>query len=125
MRTNLPTIQSPLSAPRKAVNEAIALLATLPMKQPAKMKLLRHAYGIALDGVPAEVLDTAVRAVLQNSVGTFMPSPAELRGECDRVSYALKIEMLTSGTFDHLPSDDEMLAHLRGPALRAIKGGAR
>lgn len=115
----LPTIQSLLSAPEQAVDEAVAMLTTLPMKQPVEREVLRAAFFIALDGVPAEILEMAVRAILQNSLGhPFMPAPPELRGECDRISFKVKADMLVHGAFDHFPSDEEMLQHLRGQQRR-------
>ena len=45
----------------------------------------RAAYYLALEGVTRHGLATAVRKIMQNALGHgFMPSPPELRGQCDK-----------------------------------------
>jgi hypothetical protein len=125
----LPTINSPITASKEKINEALALLSTLKMRQPetkTRMKLMRAAYGIALDGVPAEVLEIAVRAILQDSLKhPFVPSPPELRGECDRVFFALKLDMLTRRLVETMPTDEQVVEYLRRQHLRVIEGGGQ
>jgi hypothetical protein len=50
------------------------------------MALLKATYMIALDGVTRYSLEKATKLILQGSLGhAFMPSPPELRQQCDRI----------------------------------------
>lgn len=64
---------------------ALASLAGLPSRQTSSEDLDRAAYYVALDGVTRHGLAEAVRFILKGSLGhAFMPSPPELRIQCDK-----------------------------------------
>jgi hypothetical protein len=71
---------------------ALTALSVLAKRQPVEMALLRDGYLLALEGVTRRSLAEAVREIMQNSLGhAFMPTPPELRGECNRL-HALHVE---------------------------------
>jgi hypothetical protein len=66
--------------------QSLILLAKLPMRQPTGLDVIKAVYLIALEGVAAFGLEQATKAILRGSLGhTFMPSPPELRMECERI----------------------------------------
>jgi hypothetical protein len=66
--------------------QALILLAKLPMRSPSDLAVVKAVYLIALEGVAAFGLEQATKAILRGSLGhPFMPSPPELRMECERI----------------------------------------
>jgi hypothetical protein len=66
--------------------QALILLAKLPMRNPTDLALVKAVYFIALEGVTAFGLEQATKAIIRGSLGhAFMPSPPELRRECERI----------------------------------------
>ena len=66
--------------------ESLTMLSRLPMRQPTEMELATEVYLIALEGVTAHGLSQATKAIIRGSLGhAFMPSPPELRQECERI----------------------------------------
>lgn len=64
----------------------MAGLSVLPTRALANPEAEKMAYQMALDGVTKHGLDTAVKNIMAGSLGHgFMPSPPELRRECDCV----------------------------------------
>ncbi|MGC4026240.1 MAG: hypothetical protein QM744_14490 [Mesorhizobium sp.] len=97
-----------VSANPAEIRVALKLLSTLTKREPADPRTLRDAFTIALDGVQSEVLKLATNAILQNSLGhPFMPSPAELRGECDRIAFSHLLEALAANP---TPPPDTIIA---------------
>jgi len=85
--TNLPTKHQDVWIPATEADKAAALasLAGLPSRVTSSEGLDRAAYYLALEGVTRHGLATAVRKIMQNALGHgFMPSPPELRGQCDK-----------------------------------------
>lgn len=105
-----------LQATGDEVHAALELLRTLPRRAPVDVKILRKAFDIALDGVPGLVLRLAVESILQGTLGhPFMPSPPELRIECDKMLFELKQALLIDGTFPDMPSTEQTIAYLTEP----------
>ena len=66
--------------------QALVLLAKLPMRNPTELAVVKAVYMIALDGVTAFGLDQATKAIIRGALNhPFMPSPPELRRECERI----------------------------------------
>ncbi len=64
------------------------ILSALPSRAPADRKLVREVYLRALRGVTRHSLNVAVDDIIQGHSGLthgFMPSPPELRRECERI----------------------------------------
>ncbi|WP_171049316.1 hypothetical protein [Rhizobium sp. MHM7A] len=62
------------------------LLAVYPCRAPSDFRLMKPAYMQALEDVGSWALMEAERRINQNSLGhPFLPTPAELRAEIDRV----------------------------------------
>jgi hypothetical protein len=97
------------------VHAALELLRVLPRRHPTDARMLRRAFDIALDGVSGVILRMAVEAVLQFSLEHgFMPSPSELRGECNRLLSDRRRALLAAGAFAEMPTDEQVVAYLAG-----------
>lgn len=85
----LPTTQpnvSRLASDTDKLTVLTRLLAAYPNRAPSDFRLIKPAYLQALEGISQWALFEAERRINQNALGhAFMPSPAELRGEIDRV----------------------------------------
>jgi hypothetical protein len=66
--------------------QALVTLSGLPSRATTAGAMDNAAFMIALDGVTRYGLDAAVKSILRGSLGhPFLPSPPELRLECDKV----------------------------------------
>lgn len=66
--------------------ECLTLLSSLPSRASANEQVNIAGYYLALEGVSRHGLQTATKLILQGSLGhTFLPSPPELRQECNKV----------------------------------------
>lgn len=66
--------------------QSLSLLAKLPRRAATDPEMVEAVYLVALDGVTRYALEKATRKILQGALGhAFMPSPPELRIECDRI----------------------------------------
>ncbi|TAT82463.1 hypothetical protein [Rhizobium ruizarguesonis] len=87
--SNLPAAQPDISRAATDTEKLVvltSLLAAYPCRTPSDFRLVRPAYMQALEDVSQWGLFEAERRINQNSLNhAFMPSPAELRGEIDRV----------------------------------------
>lgn len=73
-------------APEQDVCIALVSLNALPTRDSDHADLDLAAYNVALEGIVSDTLATAVRRILQGSLGHgFFPSPPELRIECNRI----------------------------------------
>lgn len=103
-------------ASKAEIDEALKLFNTLPRRDIGDGRQLRLAFTIALDGVHGLVLARAVEAILRGSLGhPFMPSPPELRIECDRVFFEIRQSLLTNGMFAEMPTPEQAIAYLLDP----------
>lgn len=83
----IPATQSDVWKPANETEkiQALVMLSGLPSRATTAGELDNAAYMIALDGVPRYGLQNAVKNILRGSLAhAFMPSPPELRMECDR-----------------------------------------
>ena len=72
----------------------LVILGSLPRRASDTAELDLKAYGIALDGVNAVDLATAIRGILQGSLGhPFFPVPPELRLRCNAAADARATEL--------------------------------
>jgi hypothetical protein len=66
--------------------QSLTLLAKLPRRAATDPEMVVAVYLIALEGVTRYALEKATRLIVQGRLGhPFMPSPPELRIECDRI----------------------------------------
>jgi len=66
--------------------ECLTLLSSLPSRASVSDQINLAGYYIALEDVSRHGLQTATKLILQGSLGhTFLPSPPELRQECNKV----------------------------------------
>ena len=66
--------------------QALIMLSKLPMQNHTDLDVVKAVYFIALEGVTAFGLEQATKAIIRGSLGhAFMPSPPELRQECERI----------------------------------------
>ena len=80
-------IRQDVWTPATEADKAAALvsLAGLPSRQTSSAELDRAAFYVALEGVTRHGLAEAVRFILRGALGHgFMPSPPELRIQCDK-----------------------------------------
>lgn len=76
-------VWQPASEADKA--QALASLSMLQSRAVGDRDLVRASYYAALEGVTRYSLAEAVKAIMKNALGhSFMPSPPELRGQCDK-----------------------------------------
>ena len=66
--------------------ECLTLLSSLPSRASADDRINVAGFYLALEGVSRHALQTATKQIMQGSLGhAFLPSPPELRQECDKV----------------------------------------
>nr|WP_278434288.1 hypothetical protein [Brucella anthropi] len=66
--------------------ECLTLLSSLPSRASANDQVNIAGYYLALEGVSRHGLQTTTKLILQGSLGhAFLPSPPELRQECNKV----------------------------------------
>src|SRR5687768_10942186 len=68
--------------------QALVTLSGLPSRATTAGEMDNAAFMIALDGVTRYGLDVAVKSILRGCLGhVFLPSPPELRIECDKAMH--------------------------------------
>lgn len=66
--------------------QCLTLLSSLPSRASADDQVNVAGFYMALEGVTRHGLQTATKQIMQGSLGhAFLPSPPELRQECDKV----------------------------------------
>lgn len=66
--------------------QCLTLLSSLPSRASADDQVNIAGFYMALEGVTRHGLQTATKQIMQGSLGhAFLPSPPELRQECDKV----------------------------------------
>jgi len=73
-------------ASQQEMFECLTLLSSLPSRASADDQVNVAGFYMALEGVTRHGLQTATKQIMQGSLGhAFLPSPPELRQECDKV----------------------------------------
>ncbi|MEQ1941935.1 hypothetical protein ABMA32_05860 [Mesorhizobium sp. VNQ89] len=84
-------------ASHQQIVDCMMLLSVLPARPAHDPQLNKAAYYIALEGVSGFALRSAVKRILQGSLGHgFFPSPPDLRLQCNQVMEPYVLEMQRS-----------------------------